>query len=527
MILSTTHSLDGRAVLEYKGIVTGEAILGANIFKDMFAGIRDLVGGRSATYERELGRARKVGPRRDVPGRAGPGRQRRDRHRPGLRGARCQPGHADGHGQRNGGPHELRRARGRRLGVALGLIGLAVACRLEDDRAARTISGAPIGLPARLPAWGSDRRPQRRGAGRVPARAGGLRASLPPERGAGAVLQRHLLRLLSQYARGGRFGAAVPQLLRRGLEGRRPPVPLPPFMSPVVPAFGSGDDHRTTTRSALDGPRSRLPGDFGGAEVVSAQRNTLPLFGVGLFESVRDVTIMRLSDPDDLDGDGISGRFNTDFGATLGRFGVKAQSNSIEVFTRGPLQNQMGITSDPFLGPGGIVGAAHAPLQVSANPNDPTIDHDGVSDPEISRADLGDLIAFTRFLAPPRKRPFDASARRGEQRFEQLGCARCHVPFAALRARAGRGLHRPPAARHGARAGRRPGLRSAPVRPGLAPARARRVPDPAPVGRLAARALLARRARGHARAGDLDARGAKRRPRGTRSSRHLPRSGPS
>jgi uncharacterized protein YbjQ (UPF0145 family) len=60
MILSTTPSLEGRTIREYKGIVTGEAILGANIFKDLFAGIRDIVGGRSATYERELGRARKV-----------------------------------------------------------------------------------------------------------------------------------------------------------------------------------------------------------------------------------------------------------------------------------------------------------------------------------------------------------------------------------------------------------------------------------------------------------------------------------
>ena len=60
MIMSTTPTLEGRSIREYKGIVTGEAILGANIFKDLFAGIRDIVGGRSATYERELGRAREV-----------------------------------------------------------------------------------------------------------------------------------------------------------------------------------------------------------------------------------------------------------------------------------------------------------------------------------------------------------------------------------------------------------------------------------------------------------------------------------
>jgi uncharacterized protein YbjQ (UPF0145 family) len=60
MILTTTPSIEGRPVREYKGIVTGEAILGANLFKDLFAGIRDLVGGRSGTYERELGNARKI-----------------------------------------------------------------------------------------------------------------------------------------------------------------------------------------------------------------------------------------------------------------------------------------------------------------------------------------------------------------------------------------------------------------------------------------------------------------------------------
>jgi uncharacterized protein YbjQ (UPF0145 family) len=47
MITSTTNSIEGRQIAEYKGIVTGEAILGTNIFRDIFAGIRDIVGGRS------------------------------------------------------------------------------------------------------------------------------------------------------------------------------------------------------------------------------------------------------------------------------------------------------------------------------------------------------------------------------------------------------------------------------------------------------------------------------------------------
>ena len=60
VIVTTTPSIEGKKITSYRGIVTGEAILGANIFKDLFAGIRDIVGGRSATYERELKRARDI-----------------------------------------------------------------------------------------------------------------------------------------------------------------------------------------------------------------------------------------------------------------------------------------------------------------------------------------------------------------------------------------------------------------------------------------------------------------------------------
>lgn len=60
MIVTTTSSVEGRAITRYLGVITGEAILGANVFKDLFAGIRDIVGGRSATYEKELQRARDI-----------------------------------------------------------------------------------------------------------------------------------------------------------------------------------------------------------------------------------------------------------------------------------------------------------------------------------------------------------------------------------------------------------------------------------------------------------------------------------
>lgn len=58
MIMTTGPNVEGRRITAYHGIVTGDAILGANVFKDVFAGIRDIVGGRSAAYEKELKQAK-------------------------------------------------------------------------------------------------------------------------------------------------------------------------------------------------------------------------------------------------------------------------------------------------------------------------------------------------------------------------------------------------------------------------------------------------------------------------------------
>jgi uncharacterized protein YbjQ (UPF0145 family) len=60
MIVTTTPGIEGKTIKQYLGVVTGEAIMGANIFRDFFASITDIVGGRSAAYEKELGKARKV-----------------------------------------------------------------------------------------------------------------------------------------------------------------------------------------------------------------------------------------------------------------------------------------------------------------------------------------------------------------------------------------------------------------------------------------------------------------------------------
>ncbi len=60
MIVTTTPSIEGKSISKYCGIVTGETVMGANMFKDLFAGIRDMVGGRSGTYEKELQKAREI-----------------------------------------------------------------------------------------------------------------------------------------------------------------------------------------------------------------------------------------------------------------------------------------------------------------------------------------------------------------------------------------------------------------------------------------------------------------------------------
>ena len=199
-------------------------------------------------------------------------------------------------------------------------------------------------------------------------------------------------------------------------------VDLPDLPSAVVPAFGPRGPH-ASAKFSLEGGRPIIPHGTPGLRV--AQRNPIPIFGVGLFEFVTDVTIRSHADPDDRDADGISGRVNLDAGF-VGRFGVKAQANNIEAFTRPPLMNQMGITSDPFEGSGGIVSG----FQVSGGGATDTrlVDGDDAPDPEISRADLGDLILFSRFLAPPRRKSFNTAALRGETLFEDLGCVECHIP---------------------------------------------------------------------------------------------------
>jgi len=160
------------------------------------------------------------------------------------------------------------------------------------------------------------------------------------------------------------------------------------------------------------------------ASALIAQRNAPPMFGVGLFERIPDSVIAGNQDPVDLDGDGISGRVNID-GIRIGRFGFKAQEGDLVDFIRSPMFNHMGITSNP---PSAAQQAGLSAEPQIVIPGQPLTDDDGVPDPELLPEDLDDLILYVRELAPPAPLAMDATARRGEALFDEIGCARCHIP---------------------------------------------------------------------------------------------------
>jgi CxxC motif-containing protein (DUF1111 family) len=156
-----------------------------------------------------------------------------------------------------------------------------------------------------------------------------------------------------------------------------------------------------------------------------------PVFGVGLIEAVPEATILALADPDDADGDGISGRPNwvtpADYvppnepggGAVprLGRFGRKAQvSNLVEQVVEAYHQD-IGITSD-FRPQENRNPLSSVPVEAA----------DRVVDPEIPSATVQAVVHYIRALAPPRPGAESTQRQEGRQLFASVGCASCHVP---------------------------------------------------------------------------------------------------
>lgn len=197
----------------------------------------------------------------------------------------------------------------------------------------------------------------------------------------------------------------------------------------------------------LSGPQLQdqaMPGFVG--ETIPDEATGVSLFlppavtGLGLVESVDDETLIALADPDDADGDGISGRvsmvsprggiaasvavadtgggkrFQLIGGRYIGRFGLKAAQVTLLHQTAVAFQEDMGLTND-------------------IRPNDPinmqvgSQSADLVADPEIGSGQLSALAFYLHTLQPPQRRGADeASVQRGEQVFAELNCSGCHVP---------------------------------------------------------------------------------------------------
>src|SRR5574341_1412297 len=147
-----------------------------------------------------------------------------------------------------------------------------------------------------------------------------------------------------------------------------------------------------------------------------AMRTTPDVLGFGLLDAVPEATILALADPEDRNGDGISGRPNRFFDGRLGRFGRKALVPTLREFNDGALSAEQGVTSP----------AVPAEETVGGRPLPPGTDP--APDPELAREAIDLLNAFVRSLAPPAPQRLSGDARRGREVFGQLGCDGCHIP---------------------------------------------------------------------------------------------------
>ena len=154
------------------------------------------------------------------------------------------------------------------------------------------------------------------------------------------------------------------------------------------------------------------------AEVsVYEHRQTPHLFGLGLIDDIPEEAILALADPEDADGDGISGKPSWTDGQQLGRFGWKGQVPSIDEFARDAITMELGMTLPAEEGL--TFGRIH--------------DNDAVADPELPLSDAADLAFYLRTLAPPPRTEAEDPqlAAAGEVVFDEVGCASCHTPSLA------------------------------------------------------------------------------------------------
>jgi CxxC motif-containing protein (DUF1111 family) len=161
---------------------------------------------------------------------------------------------------------------------------------------------------------------------------------------------------------------------------------------------------------------------------VFARRVPIPLFGAGLVEAIPDDTLRSLEDPNDRDGDGVSGRaaviVDVESGERrVGRFGWKAQHATLITFGADAYRNEMGITNDLFPSESAF-GIPADRMQLC----DPFPDPEDLRDPQTRRRGIDNFASFMRFLAPVPREGGSDQTRAGERVFDAIGCGKCHVP---------------------------------------------------------------------------------------------------
>ena len=157
-------------------------------------------------------------------------------------------------------------------------------------------------------------------------------------------------------------------------------------------------------------------------EILVSPRVAPAIVGMGLLEAIAETDILSAADPDDADGDGVSGQVNMVWdqrkGAmSIGRFGWKANVPTVEQQTAGAFLGDLGITSELFPGE----NCTTRQSECLSAPNGGT--------PEIGAERLEDVVFYTQTLAVPAMRDFnDPQVRQGAQLFNQAGCTACHTP---------------------------------------------------------------------------------------------------
>jgi len=209
-------------------------------------------------------------------------------------------------------------------------------------------------------------------------------------------------------------GGIIAEIRAAGRDSNGRPAPLSPDGETLFQLFST----------PLHGCQVQLPAEA----VIIARRIPIPLFGVGLVEAIPDETILAGADPDDRDGDGISGRASVvrDIATgdrRVGRFGWKGQHATLLAFGADAYRNEMGITNDLFREELGVGLTAEQYRRC-----DPFPDPEDRVDPATRRRGIDNFESFMKFLAPAGRGEGGALAIQGEQVFARVGCASCHTP---------------------------------------------------------------------------------------------------